>query len=179
MERVGLLWYVRPLSTAACLRLRRQGGLAAERNARVLAEALCCKDGRRVFGDVGDVLRLGERRVERLARRWLAMSLRENPPPTAQRVARRMEELRGDGLGRLAGTLGVWKAPVYDWELTELAAGILLEEERILAELCPNCRAAAEAGNCLCCGEAVPIVERNEGFDEAAFLALKEVQEHD
>ena len=179
MERVGLFWYVRPLPVAACLRLRWQGGTATERNARVLAEALCRKDGRRVFGDMREVLKLGEGCIERLAGRWLAMSLRENPPPTAERVSRRMEALRGDGLGRLAGMLGIWKIPVYDWELTELAAGILLEEERILAGLCPNCRVAAEAGNCLYCGETVPVMERNEGFDETAFLALKEGRGHD
>ena len=173
---MGLFWYVRPLPTAVCRRLRRQGGSVAERNAAVLAEALCRKDGRRVFGAAQEVLRLGERRVEQLAERWLAMSLRENPPPSAERVEQRMAELRGDGLGRLAGTLGLWRRPVYDWELTEFAAEVLLEEERILAELCPACRRAAEAGGCLCCGEAVPQLERNEGFDEAAFLALKEEQ---
>jgi len=174
LERVGLFWYVRPLPTAVCQRLRSRGGSSAERNAAVLAYALCRKDGRAVFGDAQDVLRLGERRIERLAQRWLAMSLRDNPPPTAARVERRMAELRSDGAGQLAGALGLWRWAVYDWELTELAAAVLLEEERILAGLCPVCRAAASGGNCLCCGEAVPEMERNEAFDEAAFLALKE-----
>ena len=179
MERAGLFWYVKPLPTAVCLRLRSQGGSALERNAAVLAQALCRKDGRVVFPDVGDVLRLGERRIERLAQRWLAMSLRDNPPPTAARVERRMAQLRSDGLGRLAGVLGLWRKPVFDWELTELAAAVLLEEEQVLGQLCPACRVAASGGACLCCGETVPEMEQNEGFDEAVFLALKEGQADD
>lgn len=173
-QRVSLFWQVKALDMKQCQWLRRQKGDARVRNARLLALALCDRFGRQVFQSGKSVQRwLTAGQIERYALVWLRLMQAQCPPATLTNVQRRMEELRSDGAARLQHRLSPAVPLRFEHELLDSAAHVLLDEEELLARLCPACRAQAEGGGCLVCGAKTMQGAYNAAFDEAQFERLK------
>lgn len=152
MERVNVLWYLREITAEEGLRLRAMQGSALERNAALLAMALCNRRGQAVFCNAQELRRwLSPARIERYSLQWLRMKLREDPPTTREAVQARMQALVEDPLARLQVRLGGWRVR-YDRDVTELCAHWLLDAE----------------------GEAPPVEQQNAQFDLTRFLQRKE-----
>ena len=63
-----------------------------------------------------------------------------------------------------------------EYEANLFAANLLLDEEEVARQLCPQCREAAERARCPVCGRETGemVREENPTFDWARFQALKE-----
>lgn len=173
-QAVSLFWQVKLLDMQQCRWLRRLGGNARERNARLLALALCDRFGRPVFQSAGSVQRwLTGWQIERYALAWLRLMQAQCPPLTLARVETRMETLRRDGAARLQHQLSPARVLRYESELLDEAALLLLDEEEALARLCPACRVQAERRGCPVCGADGVQGGYNAGFDEERFARLR------
>lgn len=183
---------LRLLTSREVLEARREGmTLEGDRalcsNACLLARALV-REGEPVYPSGGAVLEdLSPEEIESLAKTWADFDRRENPGLTAS--VDRVEELK-EKLKTLPQERLKWKVlrafgalpteerakAMTGRDFLWCALHLLLDEEEVLARLCPTCRAQAQEEHCPVCGgqPGELCAETNGAFDWERFQALRE-----
>ncbi|MFR4757702.1 MAG: hypothetical protein ACLT9P_05995 [Evtepia gabavorous] len=124
--------------------------------------------------------------VETLARRWMAFYQEEGLGTGLERS--RLDQLkkawstcrRSAFGGMCSNVLGAADGGTGQGDEEEdylwCAVNLLLDEEEVARQLCPQCREAAERARCPVCGRETGemVREENPTFDWARFQALKE-----
>lgn len=149
------------------------------RNACLVARA-AYRRGRRCFRDGKQALHvLSSEQIAAMAQRYLELCRQSDFTAEADR-AQLLAEGRQDAMERLRWKIlkcfGVLPSEPRAREMTGgdllyCALHMALDREETLADLCPDCRAAAQTPHCTAC--AAPLPEENPRFDLQRFEELR------